>query len=149
MNEAGQEFSGFRLLIEAAMVVLILVIIFSILSHLDNIRRDVSEKRLYEGFEKAAAAPDGSVIFEKGLVLGEGKGYSTRAFAKRVTDIEAECIEIRAGKSSAFSLEESSRIMVNSQVTADVYYKCNRTYDGADCHVLCTISFGEDLTGAE
>ncbi|MBN2067751.1 MAG: hypothetical protein JW744_04750 [Candidatus Diapherotrites archaeon] len=144
LNKKGQEFSGFRLLVEAVMVVLIMVIIFAILTHIESIRHDVSKRKLFDGFKKAFDAPDGSVIFEENLVLTANSAYTAGAFANTVTGISPECIEFRAIESPAFLVGESS-IEIGQQVETDVYYSCQRQYEGGECPITCIISFGRDL----
>ncbi|MDP2973731.1 MAG: hypothetical protein Q8N60_01640, partial [Candidatus Diapherotrites archaeon] len=130
LNEQGQESSGFRLLVEAVMVVFILVIIFAVISKLDEVTQRASEKRLFEGFSKAVDSPDGAVIFEKDLVLREGSVYSRTAFAQAATSIEPDSISIQASNSSAFLLiNGDAAVEIRSTVSTNVYYQCITKYE--------------------
>jgi hypothetical protein len=150
LNEQGQESSGFRLLVEAVMVVFILVIIFAVISKLDEVTQQASVKRLFEGFSKAVDSPDGSVIFEKDLVLREGSVYSRTAFAESAANIEPGSISIQASKSSAFLLlSNGSAVEIRSLVSTDVYYQCKTEYEGGERKISCTISFGQELKEGE
>ena len=147
MNERGQEGAGFRLLIEAVLVVFILVIVLGVVSQIDAWKWQISERRLYEGFAKALNSPDGSVIVEKELVLKGGASYSSRTFAQRFTGIESECIEINASASSAFSLSNNMLVEITTLIQTDVYYKCQpgSQIGESQCQPYCTVGFGKDL----
>jgi hypothetical protein len=148
MNAKGQEEAGFRLLIEAVLVVFILVIILGVVSQIDQWRWRVSEKQLYEGFVKSLNSPDGSVIVQKNLVLKDGASYSSRAFAEATAGIEADCIELDASGNSAFSLNQNRKVItINTLIQTDVYYKClpGTAVGEASCETYCVIGFSKDL----
>ncbi len=144
MNEKGQEFSGFRLLVEAVMVVFILSIILVTVSQLDAIRQQVSERRLFEGFQKAVRSPDGSIILEENIVLVTGSAFTRRTFSALAIDILPECVAIEASDSTAFSTSGSTAIEITTLVQTNIYYQCVTQY-GKDCKICCTVSFGEEL----
>lgn len=143
MNEKGQEGAGFRLIIEAVIVILILVIILGVVSQIDQWRWMVSERRLFEGFKTALNTPDGSIVVQNALVLKDGSMYSNRAFASSVAGIDAECIEIDAVDSAAFTVTNDKVIEINTLIETDVFFRCLPKYD---CPTFCTISFGKELT---
>ena len=147
MNQLGQEGAGFRLLIEAVLVVFILVIILGVISQIDTWRWKVSEQRLFEGFSKALNSPDGSVIVERDIVLKDGSSYSSRAFASSVAGISNECIEIDASESSAFNVSNSRVIEITTLLQTPVYYKClpGTIVGEGNCETYCIVSFGKEL----
>jgi hypothetical protein len=146
LNQRGQEGAGYRLIIEAVLALFILVIIIGVVSQIDEWRWQVSVRRLYEGFDKALNSPDGSVIVEKDLILKSGSSYSSRAFEGRSAGIEADCIEIDASESMAYSLQENRIVQVNSLIQTNVYYKClPGKVVGENCETFCTVSFGKEL----
>ena len=145
MNQLGQEEAGFRLLVEIVMVAFIMVIIYSVITQVDSWRWKISEKSLFDGFQRALNSPDGSIIVQKDLVFAKGASYSNRALAGSVTGIGFECIEIQANESIAFSLYENSMVELTTQLQTDVYYTCLQG-DGEDgCKYHCIVSFGKDL----
>ncbi len=149
MNQQGQEAAGFRLLIEAVLVVFILVIIIGVVNQVDSWRWKVSEQRLYEGFNKALNSPDASVIIEKGIVLRGGASYGSRGFSGSVTNLDHECIEMQASKSNAFDVSDNGRIInINTLIQTDLFYQCMPgSYVGEDdCDTYCIVSFGNDLS---
>jgi len=151
MNKKGQEGAGFRLIIEAVLVVFILVIILGVITQIDEWRWKVSEKRLFEGFDKSLNSPDGSIIVEKELVLKNGASYTSRAFANSVVGVDTGCIELDAVDSSAFTLSNKKLVEVNTVIQANMFYQCLPGYAvGEDqCDVYCIVSFGKELTKEE
>jgi len=147
MNRQGQEGEGFRLLVEAVLVVLILVIIMSVISQVENWLWNVSEQRVFEGFSKALKSPNGDVIFEKDIVLRQGLRFTSDAFAKSTAGIEKECIELQASDSTAFSKISERAVEIASQIKTPVYYKCLPGYAAGnnECETYCIVSFGEEL----
>jgi len=146
MNSKGQEEAGYRLLIEAILVILILAIILGVVSQIDQQRILISEKNLMEGFNKALNSPDGSIIVEQGLVLKSGASYSNRAFSGSTAGIKPECIELQASSSMAFKATGGYIVELTTLLQTDVYYKCFPGYlSGSDCEISCIISFGKEL----
>lgn len=125
---------------------MILVIILGILSWVDGIRREVSEKRVFEGFEKAVRSPDGSIIFEDDLVLAPGSAFSSRTFSSMIIGMVPECVELQTNTSSAFSEFDGRIVEVNTLITTGIYYRCERIYDpDHDCETTCLVSFGKEI----
>lgn len=147
MNQRGQESAGYRLLIEAVLVLFILVIILGVVVQIDQWRWQVSERRLFEGFIKSLNSPDGSVIVERDLVLQSGASYSSRAFEGRTAGIEADCISLEASESMAFTVSGNQVVEINTLIQADAYYKClpGSMAGEPGCETLCTVSFGKEL----
>ncbi len=132
------------------MVVFILVIIFAVISKLDEVTWIASQKRLFEGFGKAVAGPDGDVISEKDLVLRQGSVYSRTAFAKSAANIDPDSISIKASNSSAFLLiNGDAAVEIRAPVSTDVYYQCKTNYEAGERKISCIISFGQELKERE
>ena len=144
MNQRGQEGAGFRLIVEIVLVVFILVIIFAVISQVENIQYTVSEQSLYRAFQNSLSSPDGSTIVAKDLVFAKGSTYSNRAFASSVTGIDFECVELDATDSVAFEKYENSVIELTTQLQTTVYYKCFPD-DDDNCPYRCIVSFGKDF----
>ena len=149
LDSRGQEGAPFRLLVEAIMVVFILVIIIGMLNWIDSIKTSVSEKRLFDGFEKALNSPDGKVIFEEDLILKGGSTYTSRSFAEFANmgeKLAPGCISISAIDSSAFEVTSPAIIEIITLIQTSVYYRCKGT-DGGGCEMNCEIRFGDDEFG--
>jgi len=145
MNQQGQEGAGFRLIVEIVLVVFILIIIFAVISQVENIQYTVSEQSLYRGFQNAVSSPDGSTIVAKDLVFAKGSTYSNRAFASSVTGIGFECVELDSLDSTAFEKYDNTVIEFTTQYQTTVYYQCFPDDDDDDCDYKCIVSFGKDF----
>jgi hypothetical protein len=143
LNQRGQEFAGFRLLIDAILVLLILVIVIGIMGWVTSLRFQISEKRLFDGFLKAINSPNGKTILEKEIVLQKGTIYGAAAFQR--PSVPKNCIEFDALGLTSLELSNNNRqIEIKEDVQLDVYYRCQRQFE-ADCDVLCEISFGKEF----
>ncbi len=148
MNRRGQEFSGFRLLIDAILVLMILVVIMGILGWVESLRFQMSEQRLFDGFDKAVNSPNGKVVLEKNISIREGIIFLTGGFER--PGIEKKCIKFEALDVRAFVLSNQQRqLEVTSNMMVDMYYRCIRNLGGANCIVecdtCCEISFGKEF----
>ncbi|MDP6670938.1 MAG: hypothetical protein QGI60_03925 [archaeon] len=148
MNIRGQEFSGFRLLIDAVLVLMILVIIMGILGWVESLRFQMSEQRLYDGFDKAVNSPDGKVVLEKNLSIRGGIIFLTGSFER--PGIKKKCIEFDALNVGGLVLSDTKRqVEVTNNMMVDMYYKCLRNINGTNCIVecdtCCEISFGKEF----
>ena len=151
MNIRGQEFSGFRLLIDAILVLMILVVIMGILGWVEGLRFQMSEQRLFDGFSKAVSSPNGKVVLEKNISIREGIIFLTGTFER--PGIEKQCIEFDALDVRAFVLSNNKRqLEVTSNMLVDMYYRCIRNLDGtgciAECDTCCEVSFGKEFETA-
>ncbi|MAG22347.1 MAG: hypothetical protein CL943_03540 [Candidatus Diapherotrites archaeon] len=144
MNQSGQEFSGFRLLIDAILVLMILVIIIGILGWVDSLRFQISEKRLYEGFNKSLNSPDGKTVVEKDITMRSGTTYLVGAFAG--PGVDRDCIRFRALNLTAWKLSSNKKQLdIETDIVIDVFYQCTRQFDEGACEILCEISFGDEF----
>ena len=65
MNNNGQGFDVFRLLIGAIIGLAILVIIISIINYVENVKYGVSQREFYNGLVNATHTPNGEVVLRK------------------------------------------------------------------------------------
>ncbi len=147
MNQKGQEFSAFRLLIDAILVLLILVIIIGILGWVTSLRFQISEKRLYDGFDKAVNSPDGKTVVEKNIMLRKGSIYGAGAFEK--PGVPKKCIKFQRLDLAALQLLGEQHIEIREDIQLDMYYSCIRNLEGRECSeecdLCCKISFGKEF----
>ena len=143
MNSRGQEFAGFKLLIGAITSLLILVIIVGIITHIESLKFEISEKQLYEGLNAAVQTPDGTQIVRKDLTLQQGSLYSASALAT-ISGLPEACISISSSRSGGFEISGTDKIMkIKTNLVADIYYKCTKS--DPVCDISCEISFGEEI----
>ena len=143
MDERGQYFEGFRLIVEAIMALAILAIIVGAISYFEQLRIDVGVGQLEQGFFDAFEASDGSVIKKSGLEIPQME-ISSAYFAKQV-NLGLECVEFDSSGISNYSIFPGRHgIKINNLTKTDVFFKCQRDTLGCDSH--CTISFGKKLS---
>jgi len=150
MNRKGQEFAAFRLLIDATLVIMVLVIILGIVTWVQEWQFGISEEKIYSGFDKAINSPNGKTILEKSVMLRENRIYLATEFAR--AGLSRECIKFDALGLSSLQLSNSDRQLdVKENVMLDIFFQCYRSFaeeaecDESKCDICCTISFGKDF----
>jgi len=93
VNQKGQEFEVFNLLIGAVLALAILVIIVSIINYFEGIKVDSSRQAIEQKVKNAAQSPDGSVFVVREVVVPEHQSFSSKYFAEEVLNLNEECIE--------------------------------------------------------
>jgi len=92
MNQKGQEFEVFNLLIGAILALAILVIIVSIVNYLEDIKIDSSLKAIEQKLSNAAQSPDGSVFVSEEVILPKDFSFNSKQVS-RILNIGEECVE--------------------------------------------------------
>lgn len=153
MNEKGQAFEAYRLLIAMVIALAVLVIILSAVAYFDDLRRKVSQDTLYSSFKSAVDSPNGKVVQASGLAFTAGTTYSRVQFARQAS-LEDECIQLDAGDDYGFRLNEDNPdtpyVKVDSTLQGSVFFTCATDNfiipPGPDtCFVYCLISFGKAI----
>ncbi len=141
IEERGQAFDAYRLLIGAVMGMLILVIIVSAITYFEDLRLEVSKQRFYDGLDNAVAQPNGEKLFVDSLVLKEGERFSSSQLASYM-GLEDECVLFGDSGSGAFSGDDEL-VVVETYVLASMNIVCETNFDSpsCSCDVCCTISF--------
>jgi len=145
MNEKGQAFTVFRLLIGGLIALAVLVIIISIISYMENFRYDISKQRLAEQFNVAMQSPNGNIVVAEDLAFRAGYIFSTVQLAKS-SNTNVSCIDVPQVRYSEVIVNSISKtVKFNSNAIFSVYYKCDRSSE-TDCPIKCIISFGEPIS---
>ncbi len=153
MNQRGQAFEAYRLLIAMVIALAVLVIILSAVAYFDDLRRRVSQDTLYSSFKSAVDSPNGKVVQASGLAFTSGTTYSRTQFAKQ-TSLEDECIQLDAEDDFGFKLNEDNPdkpfVSVATTIQGSVFFQCQTDNfiipPGPDnCFVYCLISFGKTI----
>lgn len=142
MNNKGQMFAGYRLLIGAIIALLILIIIVGAINYIDRLKFDISKQRLYTGIKNGVKQPNEDVLVVEDIILAESI-YSQDSLGD-IGGINGECIEINAIDNEAFNLSDET-IMITKDVRTSVYIQCSTNYCPDDCETCCLISFGEEI----
>lgn len=150
LNSSGQSEMVFRLLIGAIMGLAILVTIISMIGYFGEQEINVSEARLYEGFqialENLSTEESPEMVVMENLKLKE-KSYSAFDFAleARMPELYPDCIRLTASPNLGEVID--NRIEISSTIKTDIYYKC--ISQTSSCSICCIISFGQEISPGE
>ena len=148
LNERGQAFAVYRLLIGAILAIMIMFFISGIYIYFEEQKAIVSERGMQSAIRNAVSSPNGDVIVAENLTFRQGTVYSRGGFA-HIAAIPESCIEISQARSVSAVEASEDEISIRKQIMLDVYVKCNlEECDGDDetrDDVICEISFGEKL----
>ena len=153
MNQKGQAFEAYRLLIAMVIALAVLVIILSAVSYFDDLRKRVSRDTLYSAFQSAVDSPNGKVVQASDLAFTKDTTYSRVQFAKQMS-LDPECVQLDADKDSGFILNDDNPdapfVTVASTIQGNVYMQChtaNVISSSLDtCFAYCIISFGKAIS---
>lgn len=151
LNQKGQAFEAYRLLIAMVIALAVLVIILSAVAYFDDLRKRVSRDTLYSAFQSAVDSPNGKVVQASDLAFTKDTTYSRVQFAKQM-GLDPACIQLDADKDAGFELNDDNPdtpfVRVLSSVQGSVYMQCHTQNviipPGPDsCFVYCILSFGK------
>lgn len=142
LNDSGQGFSVFRLLISAIMGLMILLIILAVSDYFYQVRLNLGYNRIIEGFNTAANKPDGTVVKVADTELPAGTVLASKSISVG-TGISQDCIILTGEHSSFFSFPSDRAATIDHTVTVSVYIKCETSMEG--CDVYCTVSLNKKL----
>jgi len=153
----GQAGDVFRLMVDAIIGLVILLIILSSIAYFNSLRLQVSQAAMKSIVEGAVENPTGDVSESEMLVFSQGEGYSGHVF-EDWTGVPAQCFEFESGLSNIKVLEgDVSRVNFTSPVETKVYVSCVATGESCEygtgepcgkCEVVCTFYFGKKPDGA-
>src|SRR3989344_1411113 len=134
LNERGQAFDAYRLLICGIMGLAVLLIILGAINYFEGLRVDVSRQRFFDGLGNAVNQPNGELLEMSGLYFAKGERFSSLSLAKQ-TGIEEQCLEFIDNGGLSFDVEPGL-VKVNDYILADVEAKCS-TNQIASCASGC------------
>jgi hypothetical protein len=148
MNEKGQAFTLYKMLISVIFVFLVLVIIITSISYFENLRLDVSKQRVFKAMEQAVKQPNGDVLKVEKVSLGAGTIFTARLLGD-VSGADAECLTFDAIAHPAINLRSTS-VATEEALSVPVYIRCTaeRSECYLGCEVCCTFSVGKDISPA-
>ncbi|MBI2530450.1 MAG: hypothetical protein HYW05_04890 [Candidatus Diapherotrites archaeon] len=148
LNQKGQAFAVYRLLIGAILAIMIMYFISGIYLYFEEQKAIVSERGLQSAIRNAVSSPNGDVIAAENLTFRPGTVYSKGAFA-HIAAIPESCIELSQTRSVSAVEASEDEISIRKQIMLDVYVKCSLELCADDENpsddVKCEISFGEKL----
>lgn len=143
MNQKGQAFAGYRLLIGAILGLMILVIIVAGITAVEQIKYEISNQRLFSMAQTAPKNPSTDVLIVENLSLKEGTAFSKETFSEQM-GIPGDCITFDVAPLP--SINHSGKVIVfEKTVEIDVYFVCETVSPLCDgtSDVECTIYFGK------
>jgi hypothetical protein len=152
MNQSGQAFEAYRVLIAMVIALAVLLIILSAVTYFDKLREKVSLDTLYSSWKSAVDSPNGKVILARELFFPKGTVFNRRQFAVQV-NLEETCVVLDGEKSAGFALDDSDiehpRVTAVNSVVGNVYMQCETTNDTipgfGNCYAYCLLSFGKKV----
>ena len=136
LNQRGQAFASYRLLIGAIMALLILAIIVGAITYLRTLESDISAQKLAQGVANAVKQPNGRILKLNDLALAQG-GYSANVFS-RAMNLDEECVYVDAVGSTFESTGDA--VIVKHRTKASVYARCD--IGSGACEIQCEVRFG-------
>ena len=146
----GQAGDVFRLMIDAIIGLVILVMIISTISYFNSLRVQVSAAEMRGLIEGVVETPSGSMLESKELAFSGGEGYSGAIF-EDWTGVPKECFYFQSRLGNIKITEgPGGRASFVRPVTAKVYAVCIPSGESCDygvtdvncCEINCIISFG-------
>jgi len=159
MNQKGQEFEVFNILVGAVLALAILVIIISIITYFEQIKLDSSIQSIQQKLTNAAQSPDGSVFVSKDVIIPADYSFNSKQFSL-ILNIDEECIEFDFPHdlTSIYypNSPERNVIAFNKRIQTNFFVVCQSRNDGvlyfsdyslmqcpASCDEFCCLaSFG-------
>ena len=158
INQKGQAFAGYRLIIGALIAFFILLIILGAINYFESIKTRTTHDSLRSGLNAAKETPDGSIIKKKAVYFSAGSAY-TKQFFSIQSGVPAACLQLIADKPTVKVTENS--ISFEQALTIDVFFRCvllgsemeamlpfvtNECRDVSDLY--CQISVGDETFGS-
>lgn len=153
LNEKGQSFEAYRVLIAVVIATVTLMIILGVIQYFDTLRHEVSMDSMNASWKSAVDSPNGKIVRVSDLSFTKDTVFSRIQFSKPVT-LEPECIAFDAERGAGFSLmdddPDNPYVFVSGNVLGSVFIQCNSenfigASDSASCYAYCLISFGKAI----
>jgi len=152
-EQRAQAESVFRLMIDSAIGLAILIIIVSSLSQFDKLALNQSVSDFRDLVVSSSQSPDGMVFNSKELTFAQGQTFSTLDL-ESWTNISEKCFEFDSVAKASMNVPDAhnqaeflSRFNVKVSAKCDSH-QCDPTNqsDPTNCCVCCKVLFGKVLT---
>jgi hypothetical protein len=150
LNEKGQEFIGFRLMIGVIIAFFILVIIMSALSYFEGLKTQIVQDVMHSGINSAKSSPNGMVV-KKPNVAFKPAVFTQRYFSV-ISGLPQECIELQGRDDGIVYVQNNGReLVIEKDLSDNLYFRCvTCTHEDAfnsdceECEINCFVSIGVD-----
>lgn len=145
LNQRGQGDDVFRLLIAAVMALAVLVIVFGIVSLVEEEKFKLSSFRFQDGFAAAVDLPTCKIVKQEKLFFKTGESYSATALARKYSldETTTNCVQFFSSNSVVLVSTDHAVATMGGQVQTDVFFRC-RQDNGCNPAVSCEIWFGKE-----
>jgi len=152
-EQRAQAESVFRLMIDSAIGLAILIIIVSSLSQFDKLSLNQSVSDFRDLVISSSQSPDGQIFNSKELTFAQGQTFSTSDL-ESWTNISEKCFEFDSVAKASMNIPSNHNIAeflsrFNVKVSSKcISRSCDPTNQGepTNCCVCCKIQFGKALT---
>jgi hypothetical protein len=141
-EEKAQSGTVFRLMIDAIIGLVILMIILSVLGYFQSLRVDVSRAEFVSTVKAATETPDGRVVSSERLIFLKGTTFSSDQL-QYVTNYSSDCFEFQTSHATVEIFAGGKMAEFKQDIETMVYASC-RPGTG-DCIIFCDVSFGRKL----
>ena len=147
LNESGQEFIGFRLMIGVFIAFFILVIILSALNYFEGLKTQIVQDAMHSGINSAKSSPNGMVVKKPNLAFKST--VLTQRYFSAISGLPQECIELKGREDGIVYVQNDGRELVIEQDLSDnAYFRfVPRGHEDSlesDCEIYCIVSIGID-----
>lgn len=150
LNEKGQEFVGFRLMIGVFIAFFILIIILGALNYFEGLKTEIVQQAMHSGINSAKSSPNGLVV-KKPNVAFKSTVFTKRYFSA-ISGLPEECIELQGRDDGiVYVRNEGRQLVVEQDLTDNAYFRCVTcdhedafNSDCEECEINCLVSLGVD-----
>lgn len=145
IDERAQSGTVFKLMVDAIIGLVILMIILSVIGYFESMRVDVSRTEFISIVKSATESPDGRVVSSNTLIFLKGTGF-TATQLQSITNYPAECFKFESIHGLAPVVADGRIIEIKQNIETKIYARCIPiTNSTGDCRIECIISFGKKL----
>ncbi len=141
-DNKAQSGTVFRLMVDAIIGLVILMIILSVLGYFESLRVDISRAEFLSIIKSATESPDGSVISSGVLVFVKGTSF-TATQLQSITNYSSDCFVFESNLGFTEIMGGGKIIMIKQNTETKIHVKCVPVSD--EKKIECIISFGKKL----
>ncbi len=127
VNQKGQSFEVFNLLIGAILALAILVIIISIINYLEEIKVDSSLEAIEQKLKNASQSPDGRIFVSNEVVIPKDYSFNSKQVSK-ILNISEECVEFDFPQNAKWAVypnsPERNLVFFPKRIETNFYVVC-------------------------
>ena len=148
IDNRAQAGSVFRLMVDAIIGLVILILILSTLSYFQSLQVSVSRAQFISIVEASIQTPNGKVITSDGTLSFVKDEAFTSSMLNGITGYPSKCFTFKGSKSFADIPEKEHAITFRQNIKTNVYGQCvvdpdvDLEYQSEECSITCIFYFG-------